>query len=836
MSKNLVIVESPAKAKTIEKFLGKDYIVKSSFGHIRDLAKKNYGIDIDNNYKPDYIILNEKKKIINELKKDVKKAESVLLASDEDREGEAIAWHLYEVLKLKNKKTKRIVFNEITKEAIKQAVENPGDINLNLVNAQQARRILDRLVGFELSSVLWRKVKSKLSAGRVQSVAVRLLVEREREIINFKPESSFKIIANFLYEDNEGKIIKFSAELAKKIKKEEEVLNFLKSLKDPIFTVEKVEKKPGKRSPATPFTTSSLQQEASRRLGFPVGKTMSVAQKLYESGHITYMRTDSVNLSNLALNTVKEFIISEFGDKFYKRRNYKTKSKSAQEAHEAIRPTYIKNEKIQASYDEVRLYDLIRKRTLASQMSDAEFEKTNVDISISNNDYKFTASGEVIIFQGFLKVYSESIQNNKEILPPLKKGQILKSEKIDAVQQFSKYPPRYSEAALVKQLEDKGIGRPSTYAPTISTIQNRGYVIKENRSGVKTDLIHYIYKGDIKKKIESKQYGAEKGKLFPTDIGMVVTDFLTDNFDNIIDYSFTANVEQEFDDIAEGEVIWYEMIDKFYKSFHKKVEDTIKHAERNTGERILGKDPKSGKQVSARIGKYGPIVQLGDTDDEDKPKFASLGKEHHIETIKLEEALELLENSGSGRLLGKDPDTGKNIYARFARYGAVVQLGESDDKEKPKYASLLKGMTIDTITIEQAKELFKLPRDVGTYENKKVVAAVGRFGPYIRHDSKFVSLKKDDDPLRVTIERSIELIEEKREKDKKKLIKDFGKEHDVIIIKDRWGKPCIYHKKKYFRLAANDKAEELSLDDCLKIIAKELPEKKQSKKNNKKKK
>lgn len=837
MSKNLVIVESPAKAKTIEKYLGKEYTVKSSYGHIRDLVKKNSGIDVDNNYKPEYTILNDKKKIIAELKKDVKKAECILLASDEDREGEAIAWHLYEVLGLKNKNTKRIVFNEITKDAIKNAVDNPGDININLVNSQQARRILDRLVGFELSSVLWKKVKSKLSAGRVQSVAVRLLVEREREIINFKPESSFKISAVFLSVDNDEKNFKFSAELSTKFKKEEDVLNFLKSLKNPVFTVEKIEKKPGKRSPAAPFTTSSLQQEASRKLGFPVGKTMRVAQKLYESGLITYMRTDSVNLSNLALSAAEKFIVSEFGEEYHKRRNYKTKSKGAQEAHEAIRPTYIQNKTIKAAYDEIRLYDLISKRTIASQMSDAQFEKTNVNINVSNNDYMFIASGEVITFPGFLKIYSDKIQDNdKEILPLLKKGQILQLEKIDAVQQYSKYPPRYSEAALVKQLEDKGIGRPSTYAPTISTIQNRGYVIKENREGVKKDFIHYIYKGDIKKNIESKQYGAEKGKLFPTDVAMVVTDFLTDNFENIIDYSFTANVEQEFDGIAEGKIVWYKMIDKFYKDFHYKVEDTIKHAERKTGEKILGTDPKSGKQVSVRIGRYGPVVQLGSQENEDKLQFASLGKEHHIETIALEEALELLENTGSGRLLGKDPDTGKNIYARFARYGAVVQLGEANDKEKPQYASLLKGMTIDTITIEEAKELFKLPRDVGNYEDKKVVAAVGRFGPYLRHDSKFISLKKEDNPLTVNINRAIELIEEKREKDKKRLIKDFGKENDVVIIKDRWGKPCIYHKKKYFRLSAKVDAKKLTLEDCLEIIAKELPDKKQNKKNTKKKK
>jgi DNA topoisomerase-1 len=835
MSKHLVIVESPAKAKTIEKFLGKEYVVKSSFGHIRDLVKKNYGIDIDNNYTPQYEVLPDKKKIITDLKKEVKKADTVLLASDEDREGEAIAWHLYEVLNLNKKDTKRIVFNEITKNAIQKAVENPGKINNNLVNAQQARRILDRIVGFDLSSVLWKKVKSKLSAGRVQSVAVKLLVEREREIINFKAESFFKITAEFFNDDKNDKKHTFIAETVEKLKKEKEVLNFLEGLKNPIFSVENVEKKPGKRSPSAPFTTSSLQQEASRKLGFPVSKTMRVAQNLYEQGLITYMRTDSVNLSQLALESAKEAIEKEFGIKYHKKRTYKTKSKSAQEAHEAIRPTYMTKETIQASYDEARLYELIRKRTLASQMSDMEFEKTNITIDLKGDKTKFVASGEVIIFPGFLKAYTDNGNKVKTVLPPLKKGQILNVYQITAQQQYSKHLPRYSEAALVKQLEDKGIGRPSTYAPTISTIQNRGYAIKESREGIEKTHINYIYSGaEISKKTEKKLYGSEKNKLFPTDVAMVVNDFLSENFTNIMDYGFTANVEEEFDEIANGKIVWFKMIDKFYKDFSKRVDETVKNAERNTGERILGKDPETGKQISVRIGRYGPVVQSGTQDDEEKPQFASLSKEYHIETIKLEEALDVLKNSGNGRLLGTDPVSGKNVYARFARYGAVVQLGEADDKEKPKYASLLKGMTLDTITLEQALELFKLPRDVGTYEKKKVVAAVGRFGPYVRHDSKFYSLKKNDNPLTISIERAIELIEEKREKDKKRLIKDFGEKHDIKIIKDRWGKPCIYHKKKYFRLSTKIDAEKLNLDDCLKIIEKEMPAKKDTKKKQKK--
>ncbi|NPA67104.1 MAG: type I DNA topoisomerase [Chlorobi bacterium] len=818
MSKNLVIVESPAKAKTIEKFLGKDYKVKSSFGHVRDLAKKNFGIDIKNNFEPEYIIMPDKKKVISDLKKDVKNANTVILASDEDREGEAIAWHLFEVLNLKNKKTQRIVFNEITKEAIKEAVENPGSINYDLVNAQQARRILDRLVGFELSSVLWKKVQSKLSAGRVQSVAVRLLVEREREISSFKPDVFFKVTGEFISEKNKEK---FKAELNKKFKTEKDILNFFENLGQPDYYVADVERKPGKRSPSAPFTTSSLQQEAGRKLGFPVGKTMRIAQKLYEAGYITYMRTDSVNLSSLALNAAKEVIIKEYGEKYYKKRVFKTKTKNAQEAHEAIRPTYLSNPSVQGTSDEERLYDLIRKRTLASQMADAEFERTNVTVSIKNSDYKFTASGEVMKFPGFLKLYT--VPSEDTVLPDLKKNEPLKALFLEAVEQFGKSPSRYSEAALVKQLEEKGIGRPSTYAPTISTIENRGYMIKESRPGIEKEILHLTLKdGKIIEKTERKIFGAEKNKLFPTDIAMVVTDFLSENFQNIIDYNFTANVEKQFDEIAEGKIIWHKMIKDFYDDFHKKVEDTIEHADRNSGERILGQDPETGKQVSVRLGKYGPVAQLGTSDDDEKPKFASLRKDQHIENITLEEALELLKNSGNGRLLGQDPETGKNVYVRFARYGAVAQLGDSEDSEKPKYAGLLKGMNIDTVTLDEVLKLFKLPREVGIFEGKKVIAAVGRFGPYIRHDSKFVSLKKTDDPLTITIERAKELILEKREKDKKRLIKEFPENKDLKIIKDRWGKPCIYYNKKYIRLSSKIKPEELTYDECLKITEKEF--------------
>ncbi len=822
MSSNLIIVESPAKAKTIEKFLGKDYKVKSSFGHIRNLVKKNFGIDIDNNYKPKYEVLADKREIVAELRDEVKNSTSILLASDEDREGEAIAWHLWEVLKLNKKNTKRIVFNEITKPAIKKAVANPRNINLDLVNSQQARRVLDRLVGFKLSAVLWKKVKSKLSAGRVQSVAVKLLVEREREIIDFKPVSSYKITAIFEAVDINGDVKKIETELSKRFDNEQEAVDFINKTGKSLHTVKSIVKKPAKKSPSPPFTTSSLQQEASRKLNFPVLKTMRVAQKLYEAGKITYMRTDSVNLSETSQKNIKEEILKEFGNKYYKKRNYKTKVKGAQEAHEAIRPTYIKNKSAGKDNDERRLYELIRNRTIASQMSNAEFERTVIKINISNNELYYSVVGEVLIFDGFLRVYSYAGGERKTVfLPKLKVGQKVDLEQIDAIEKFTKHQPRYTEASLVRKLEELGIGRPSTYAPTISTIQNRGYVIKENREGQEREYIHIKYNNVKIKKYKKKEiFGAEKSKLFPTDVAMVVTDFLSDNFNNIMNYNFTADVEKEFDDIADGKLVWYEMIDKFYKDFHTKVEDTIKNADRNTGERILGKDSKTGKQIMVRIGKYGPIVQLGVPEDKDKPIFASISKEYHIETINLKEALGVLNNSSNGRLLGKDPKTGREIYVRFARYGAVVQIGKAGDKEKPKFASLLKGMKIDKITLEEALELLKLPRDVGMYESKKVVVAIGRYGPYIRHDSKFTSLKKEDNPLTVSLERAIILIEQKREKDRKNIIKEFKEDETVKIIKDRWGRTCIVQNKKYYNIKDIKNPEKLTLKKCLALIEK----------------
>ena len=828
MEENLVIVESPAKAKTIEKFLGKDFVVKSSNGHIRDLTKKDFGINIENNYSPIYEITPDKKKIVAELKKLAKQAKLVWLASDEDREGEAIAWHLYETLGLKKDNTKRIVFHEITKEAITSAIKNPRAIDDNLVSAQQARRILDRLVGFELSPILWRKVKPSLSAGRVQSVAVRLIVEREREIHAFNVESAFKVTALFNIIDNDGKSIKLAADFQDRLTSEKKVEEFLDACSESSFIVDDVQKKPSKRTPAAPFTTSTLQQEASRKLGFSVSQTMSIAQKLYESGQITYMRTDSVNLSNTALNSIKDHVVEEFGNKYFKLRKYKSKIKGAQEAHEAIRPTYMDSKTAKGSYQEQRLYELIWKRTLASQMADAEIERTTISINCSACTKKFIASGERIKFDGFLKVYMESTDDENSngktvILPEIKVNTKLDLDKIDAIQRFSKHPARYTEASLVKKMEELGIGRPSTYAPTISTVQKRGYVLKEDRPGKERSYSHYILvKGKVSKTEKKETAGAEKSKLFPTDIGMVVNDFLIKYFENILDYNFTADVEEKFDKIAVGKLEWTKMIDKFYHPFHEKVTITLEESERNSGERILGNDPESGKVVLARIGRYGPIVQLGDAKDDDQPVFASMNKGQLIETITLDEALSILKNNKDGRKLGIDPESGKPIFARVGRFGPMVQIGESGSEEKPKYASLMTGQDISTIDLEAALKLFELPRVVGEYEDKTVTIGIGRFGPYIRHNSTFTSLKKTDDPLSITLERSIELIEAKREADAKRLIKSFDEEPDILVIKDRWGKPCIKYKTKYIRIPKGIEPEELTLEQCKEFVAVEI--------------
>jgi len=774
MYENLVIVESPAKAKTIEKFLGKGFVVTSSMGHIRDLEKKDFGIDIENKFQPKYIVSADKKKIVTELKKLAKDAKMVWLASDEDREGEAIAWHLKEVLNLKAENTKRIVFHEITKEAILRAVENPRDIDINLVNAQQARRVLDRIVGFEVSPVLWKKVKPSLSAGRVQSVAVRLIVEREREIIGFTSEAYYRVIGYFHVPDKDGNLTELKAEASKRYKTREEAIAFLEKCKTAEFTIEDVAKKPAKRTPAKPFTTSTLQQEASRKLGFSVSQTMTVAQRLYENGKITYMRTDSVNLSGLALSTAKQKIIELHGENYVKIRNYKTNTKGAQEAHEAIRPTYMANETIDGSSQEQRLYELIWKRTIASQMEDAILEKTTVSIAISNDIEKFIATGEVLIFDGFLKVYMESTDddnngngNGDVIIPPLKAKDKLQMTSVVATRRFTQRPPRYTEASLVKRLEELGIGRPSTYAPTITTIQNRNYVVKEDRAGVERSFdVISLKHNKITEKTNTEIVGVEKSKLFPTDIGMVVTDFLVDNFDEIMDYNFTASVEAEFDDIADGKKVWNEMIDKFYQPFHLKVENATQNSERSKGERILGIDPNSGKQVSVKIGRFGPIAQLG-------------------------------EGSADG------------------------------EGEKPQFSSLRAGQHIENITLEDALELFKLPRDLGEFENKKVTVSIGRFGPYIRHDNKFISLGKGDDPYVVSLDRAIELIDAKRDKDDKSVIRIFAEEPDLKVLNGRFG-AYISYKKGNYKIPKKVEPEKLTLEDCLKII-KESPEPKTKK-------
>lgn len=762
MAKNLVIVESPAKAKTIEGFLGKDFTVKSSYGHVRDLKKKGLSVDVDNDFAPEYEITPDKKKVIQELKELVKKAEIVWLATDEDREGEAISWHLEEALNLKNKETKRIVFHEITKKAIDKAIENPRKVDYRLVDAQQARRVLDRLVGFELSPILWKKVKPSLSAGRVQSVTVRLIVEREREVQDFKQEVFYRVTGVF---NVNGK--SFKAELSKRFTTIEEAREYLQACAKADFEVEELEVKPAKKSPAAPFTTSTLQQEAGRKLGFSVARTMSVAQKLYEEGNITYMRTDSLNLSDTAIQEAVAEITSSFGANYSKSRKFTTKSKGAQEAHEAIRPVDMSRKSVTGDSAEQRLYDLIWKRTLASQMADAELEKTRVKIKAKGNDAvlakaHFNARGEVIKFDGFLKVYLESTDDDSNdseesgLLPAMKEGDALQREVITATQRFSNHPPRYSEASLVKKLEELGIGRPSTYAPTISTVQKRGYVVKEDREGNPRNyqVITLDNKG-ISEKEQTENTGAERAKLFPTDIGIVVNDFLVLHFERILSYDFTASVEKQFDDIADGLLKWTEMLKTFYKGFHASVEDTMENSDRASGERELGTDPKSGKPIIARIGRFGPMVQIGSPDDEEKPTFASLRADQSITNITLEEAL----------------------------------------------------------------DLFKLPRKVGQYEEADVVAAVGRFGPYLRHKSAFYSIKEQDgdDPLTIEMPRSIEVIEAKRKADRERLIKVFDEDNEVQLLNGRWG-PYLKSGKNNYKLPKGTDAEKLTYADCMKII------------------
>ena len=766
MQKNLVIVESPAKAKTIEKFLGEDFKVMSSYGHIRDLKKKEISIEMES-LEPDYEIPDEKKKLVSELKSNAKKAENIWLASDEDREGEAISWHLCEVLGLDEEKTNRIVFHEITKPAILAAIENPRHLNMNLVNAQQARRVLDRLVGFKLSPVLWRKVKPALSAGRVQSVAVRLIVEREREIQNFKSEPYYRVSAIFGLTNADGSQSEVKAELDTRFKTHDEVLAFLEICKESEFVVKDIQKKPQKRNPAPPFTTSTLQQEAARKLGFTVSQTMMVAQHLYENGHITYMRTDSVNLSSLCLGTSKEEITNLWGKEYSHTRQFHTHSKGAQEAHEAIRPTYMNKSSIEGTAQERRLYDLIWKRTIASQMADAQIEKTTAEISINNGNntqpYAFIAQGEVVKFDGFLKVYRESNDEDENqddfshVLPPMKTGNVLQRREISATERFTQGPLRYTEASLVHKLEELGIGRPSTYAPTISTIQQREYVQKGDKKGEERKYTIDILQGiKVTTKSRKEMAGSDKGKLLPTDIGMVVNDFLMKYFPQILDYNFTAKVEKEFDDIAEGRKQWTNMIKKFYKDFEPTVEKTMNARE---------------------------------------------------------------EHKAGERELGTDPNTGKPVFVKIGRFGPVIQIGTAEDKEKPRFAQLPAGKSMETITLDEALDLFSLPRTVGTYENSDVVIGTGRFGPYVLHDKKYVSLPKEADPMTISIEECIQLIEDKRKQETQRHLKSFEEDPKLEVLNGRYG-PYLAYDGKNYRLpkAMHAKAAELTLEECMHVI------------------
>lgn len=758
MQKNLVIVESPAKAKTIEKFLGKDYKVLSSYGHIRDLKEKGLGVDIENDFRPEYEISPDKEQVVKTLKKAAKESQMIWLASDEDREGEAIAWHLYDVLKLNPQDSKRIVFHEITDTAIHHAIENPRGIDLNLVDAQQARRVLDRIVGFELSPILWKKIMPALSAGRVQSVAVRLIVEREREINQFNAESYYKITAVFTLPGDRG-ILK--AELNKRFKSEPEARNFLEKLKTATFTVEDIVTRPGKKSPAAPFTTSTLQQEASRKLGFSVGQTMAVAQKLYENGFISYMRTDSLNLSNFALTAAKKEIQDEFGANYVNIRQYHTKTKGAQEAHEAIRPTHMGSRSVKGTNQEQKLYKLIWERTIASQMADALLERTTITIGISNASEKFSVQGEVIKFDGFLRVYLEDTDDDsgddvvESLLPPVQVKELLKLDQAVAAERLTNKPPRYTEASLVRKMEELGIGRPSTYAPTISTIQHRGYVIKGDKEGEQKDFVTLRLKNqNIDKTVKTETVGADKSKLFPTDSGMVVNDFLIQYFPSVMDYSFTANIEKEFDKVAEGNLKWTDILHKFYDMFHPIVEEVSSlKQEHKVGERVLGVDPKSGKPVSAKIGRFGPFVQIGSAEDEEKPRFTSLAK----------------------------------------------------------------GQSMETITLDEALQLFELPRTVGELDGKTVVAAIGRFGPYIRYNNAFVTIPKDLSPYHITLEEAEKLIQEKKEKDAQKHIKSFAEDENLQVLNGRYG-PYISFNKKNFKIPKETIPSDITYEQAMEIV------------------
>jgi DNA topoisomerase-1 len=821
MAKNLVIVESPAKAKTIEKFLGKDFRVESSYGHIADLPSKELGIDVDGDFSPKYIVSEDKKPVVKKLKALAKKAEMVWLASDEDREGEAIAWHLKEQLELKDENTKRIVFHEITKNAILKAVDNPRDIDYNMVNAQQARRVLDRLVGYELSPVLWRKVKGGLSAGRVQSVAVRLIVERERSILDFNTETHYKVVAEF--SNTEGK--KFKAAIPKNFDTKKTAENFLNSCAKADFSIAELTKKPAKKSPAAPFTTSTLQQEASRKLGFPVGKTMQVAQRLYEAGLITYMRTDSLNLSEDARNAAAEEITNYYGTEYSKQRVFKTKSKGAQEAHEAIRPTSMKMHAIDTEYDQTRLYDLIWKRTLASQMSDAQLERTNVKIENSENSKIFTANGEMIKFEGFLKVYLEGTDNEDEeqagMLPNLKVKDQLEYTFMNATQRFTSPPYRFTEASLVKQLEELGIGRPSTYAPTISTVQKRGYVAKGENEGLERAYQQLILaNGTVKGEALTERTGSNKNKLVPTDIGNIVNDFLVANFSNILDFGFTARVENSFDDISEGDENWIEMIKGFYTKFHDNVEDVKENAERESGERILGKHPESGKTVLVRLGKFGPIAQIGAPEDEEK-LFASLNTTQNLGTITMEEALELF-------LLPKTLGTYENeeVIVSNGRFGPYIRFGTM-------FVSLDKGENPMEVDLPRAEELIvakqKADAPVYHYEDLPVQKGVGRFGPFIKWNSLFINVSKKYDFDTLSDEDIIELIEAKKQKEIDKVLHNW-EDVGVRVEKARWGRFNVIKGKLKIELPKTTEIDKLSKEQAVKMIEAKMPKKKATKK------
>lgn len=817
MAKNLVIVESPAKAKTIEKFLGSEFQVESSFGHIADLPSKEIGVDVNNGFKPKYEVSPDKKALVKKLKDLSKNAEMVWLASDEDREGEAISWHLSEELKLDPKKTKRIVFHEITKTAIQKAIENPRTIDYNLVNAQQARRVLDRLVGYELSPVLWKKVKGGLSAGRVQSVSVRLIVEREREITNFKPVASYSVSAEFTNENGKS----FKAKLSKNFSTKKEAEDFLNNNINSIYKVSDLETKPTKKSPAAPFTTSTLQQEAARKLYLPVGITMQIAQRLYEAGLITYMRTDSVNLSQEAMSAAQTEISNYYGKEFSKPRNYNTKSKGAQEAHEAIRPTDMSRHSVDLERDQARLYDLIWKRTIASQMSDAELERTNVKINANNHSEIFQATGEVIKFEGFLKVYLEGNDEDDEeqegMLPQLKVGESLTNNYIIARERYSQPPSRYTEASLVKKLEELGIGRPSTYAPTISTIIARNYVEKGSFEGQERNYTQLTLKNkSVKSETLAEKVGSDKGKLVPTDIGTIVNDFLVKNFETILDYNFTAKVEQDFDEIAEGNVDWSKMMNDFYTHFHPNVVDVEKNADRESGERILGVDPKTGKQVSVRLGKFGPMAQIGNAEDEEK-QFASLTQEQNISTITLEEVLDLF-------LLPKNLGTykGEEIEVNNGRFGPYVKFGK-------QYISLPKGVSPTDVTMEMAQEYInekaKADAPIATYQSLPVQKGVGRFGPFIKWNNIFINVSKKYNFDNLSQEDIKELIEEKLQKDIDKVIHDW-KEEGIRIEKARWGKSVILKGKQKIELNKDVDASKLTLEEVKKIIESKQPAKK----------